>query len=154
LAFGLQLFPLLGAGSCVVSGLAYQRSVVRLESGDATLVLCLWFAVLLWGFGYLYLGRWIRFLLAFFLGPLLAFGSCVGLLRTVKTYPPVGVDQVVPSWDPAELLRASLLIAAIVALTALSTAVDAARLAGAGFLRRIGVRRASSPDEGSAAGSD
>ena len=45
MAFGLQLFPLVGAGSCVVSGLAYQRSVVKLDSGEATIVLCLWFAV-------------------------------------------------------------------------------------------------------------
>ena len=67
LAVLLQCVPLLGAAAC------FHQSATDQKGGGLVL---LWFSVLFWGFGYLYLMRWWRFMAVFLLGPIFAFTSC------------------------------------------------------------------------------
>lgn len=69
----LQCIPLLGAAGCASEGASNQR-------GGAPL---LWFSVLFWGFGYLYVRRYLRFFVVLMIGPLFAFSSCSASFKGV-----------------------------------------------------------------------
>ncbi len=69
LAALLQGIPFVAAGGCVAAGSGPSDD--WFGTG-----LLLGLSALLWGLGYLYVGRWGRFLAAFTCGPILAIASC------------------------------------------------------------------------------
>ena len=122
----LQCIPSIGAASCVLNGASGQHLTI--------LPLFLWWSVLGWGFGYLYLGKSARFLLVLLLGPVLAIGGCFASFHGV-TYDFEHCPTVLaPGYDCNGLSSAdqsSVGTGLIVAAGVLILAVDAWRLAEA-----------------------
>jgi hypothetical protein len=119
-----QCIPLLGAVSCFASGLSDQN-------GDLWL---LWFGALFWGFGYLVLRRWGRFLLAFVIGPIFAFTSCTASFQGVRFDYEHSYEYRTPAARhaaAADANRASIQEGLVIAGATLLLAVDAWRLAAA-----------------------
>ena len=123
LAVLLQCFPLIGAASCVFGG--------GIGPPLTIIPFFLWWSVLFWGFGYVYLRRVTRFLLTLLLGPVLAFGSCFasfsGVNYDFEHCPTYGY----PCSDVKSASRAAVQTGLIVAAAVLLLAVDAWRLAEA-----------------------
>lgn len=120
----LQCIPLLGASGCASMGITDQRS-----SGAAFL---LWFSVLFWGLGYRYLGRILRFLTVFLIGPVFALTSCTYSVGGVSFDFEHGGGNV--SASNAAFFQEALLIAAAVLLLT----VDALRLTAAHNAKLMG----------------
>jgi hypothetical protein len=121
----LQCIPLLAATSCMANAASNQRL--------GALPLYLWWSVLLGGFGYLYLHKWLEVVLVLLLGPIIAIAGCFVVLSSSFDYencpsPIAGggynCNQGVPGAD-ARTAGVGLLVGALVTLTAL----DAGRLA-------------------------
>ena len=126
----LQCIPLLGAASCFAYGTSDQKA------GGAGL---LWFAVLLWGLGYAYLGRWRRFVAVLLLGPVFAFTSCVASFSGVRYDFEHPYENTVSEVESAN--RASFQEGLIISAAVLLLAVDAWRLAAARNAEAAGDRR-------------
>jgi hypothetical protein len=117
----LQGIPFIAAGGCFASGTGSG------DSGFGTGLLLSLFG-LLWGIGYIYVGRHLRFVAAFVCGPVLAIASC-GFAISGANY-----DFEHGSTDPGELrevkhgfIAAGVLLSVYVALLT----VDAVMLANA-----------------------
>lgn len=132
LAVLLQCIPLLGAAACFSFGVNDQHLNDQQGGAEAWL----WFSVLFWGFGYLYLARWRRFWSVFLVGPVFAFSSCTASFSGV-TYDwerpwyscHYGEKTNCAALQSAN--RASIQEGLIIAAAVLLLAVDAWRLAAA-----------------------
>ena len=71
----LQCIPLVAAAGCAAEGATDQ---------NFGLGILFWFAILFWGFGYLYIRHMTRFVAALLIGPLFALSSCVASLKGVS----------------------------------------------------------------------
>jgi hypothetical protein len=122
IAVVLQCIPLLAAAGCIASGASDQSA--------SALSCILWWSALLWGLGYVYLGRpaRVRAILALVLGPVLAFGACSA------SFSGVDFDYEHPYRTNSRATiqaanRAAVQTGLIVAAMVLFLAVDAWRLA-------------------------
>jgi len=122
----LQCVPLVGAASCAANGASSQQFYFEI---------LLWWSVLFWGFGYIYLRRFRRFAVVFLAGPVLAFSACFASFRGV-TYDYEHCSNSSNSNgykcnDLASANIASVQTGLIVAALILFVAVDTWRLAAA-----------------------
>ena len=113
LAVILNLIPFIGLGGCAVQVRSPSSSSLAELGG-------LWFFILIWGIGYLYLGRWVRFLLSM----LIPWVSCFASSS-------FGLDFEHGRGETANFFAWLLMVASICVITA----VDAYRLAVANNAR-------------------
>jgi hypothetical protein len=117
----LQCIPLLAAGGCVVNGAGNQQAWF--------VAFLLWWSVLFWGLGYLYLGgfRNPRTVFALAFGPICSFVAW-RLCFSDVTYGYIVFLHSTPG-DPSDANRACIQTGLIIAAAVLLLAVDAWRLA-------------------------
>lgn len=124
IAVTFQCIPLVAAAGCASIGASNQNLGADL---------LLWLAAGFWGFGYLYLGRTVRFIAALLIGPLFAMSSCSASFNGVAyDYEHPYTYQNDPNrykTDIATANRASFQEALIISAAVLLLSVDAWRLA-------------------------
>ncbi len=123
LAVLLQCIPLLGAAECMTAAATDQQP---------GMIGLLMFSLLFWGIGYLYLGRLVRGLVIFLVGPVFAFSTCTASIQGVRFDYEHSYEYRTPAARHAAAVdanRASAQEGLIIAGTVLLLAVDAWRLA-------------------------